>query len=398
MRFHYFFIKKINILEFISILSMNHYINLHQDLSFIWKPLAKPNIKPAESVSDFLKKPLVYHSLFWIGYFGFNTLRWGFYFNDYVYSFKSNIVEFPIHLILVYFNIYFLLRKVLPKSLPRYIFYLLLSIFIMSLVRIVLTYALVTTDVWRESIIPVESPFGFNYILAVYLGELYFVGLITAIYLVIALFTSKKNMLELQQRNHETELSYLRSQVQPHFFFNTLNNLYSLTLEKSEKAPETVLKLSELMSYVIYKGKEQKVSLEEEIEHINNYIDLESLRFGDKLQAKLSILGDIEGKKLPPLILMPFVENSFKHGIHYRNGKIPIQIGLEIVDNELKFTTKNPLGNSGNGYAKNQELSGIGIQNTKRRLELLYANDFCLDVDKQNEYFVVTLKIKLYEN
>lgn len=279
---------------------MNHYTNFHQDLSFIWKPLAKPEIKPAASISDFLKKPLVYHSLFWIGYFTFNTLRWGFYFDDYLYSLKSNIVEFPIHVLLVYFNIYFLLRRVLPKSLPRYIFYLLFSILVMSLVRIVLTYGLVTTEVWRESVIPVESPFGFNYILAVYLGELYFVGLITAIYLIIALITSKKNMLELQQRNHDTELSFLRSQVQPHFFFNTLNNLYSLTLEKSEKAPETVLKLSELMSYVIYKGKDQRVNLTEEIEHINNYIDLENLRFGNKLEARLLISGDVgENNSLP---------------------------------------------------------------------------------------------------
>src|SRR5690606_26047619 len=111
-------------------------------------------------------------------------------------------------------------------------------------------------------------------------------------------------------------LSFLRSQVQPHFFFNTLNNLYALTLEKSEKAPETVLKLSELMSYVIYKGKQQFVNLSEEIEHINNYIDLENLRYGNKLEAKLSISGNILGKQIPPLILMPFVENSFKHGIH----------------------------------------------------------------------------------
>lgn len=377
---------------------MNYRANFHQDLSFIWKTATKPEVKPAASIADFLKSPPVYHTIFWISYFIFNTLRWGVYFDDYLYSLKSNIVEFPIHLLLVYFNIYFLLRKVLPKSLPKYIFYFLTSILIMSLIRIVLTYGLVTTEVWRESTIPVESPFGFNYILAVYLGELYFVGLITAIYLIIALLASKKRMLELQQRNHETELSFLRSQVQPHFFFNTLNNLYSLTLEKSEKAPETVLKLSELMSYIIYKGKNGRVKLAEEIEHINNYIDLECLRFGNKLEARLSISGDIHEKKLPPLILMPFVENSFKHGIHYRNGKIPIQIGIEVVEDNLIFTTKNPTGSSENASFKNDELSGIGIQNTKRRLELLYGNDFKLDVNKQTDYFIVTLKIKLYEN
>ncbi len=379
-------------------LKMNHYANFHQDLSFLWKPLAKPEKQPAESLTDFLKKPLVYHSLFWIAYFIFNTLRWGFYFDDYLYSLKSNIVEFPIHVLLVYFNIYYLLKKVLPKSLARYIIYLLLSILMMSMVRILLTYSLVTTEVWRESVIPVESPFGFNYILAVYLGELYFVGLITAIYLIIGLISSKKHMLELQQRNHETELSFLRSQVQPHFFFNTLNSLYSLSLEKSDKAPETVLKLSELMSYVIYKGKHNLVDLGEEVEHINNYIDLENLRFGDKLEASLSISGDITGKQIPPLILMPFVENCFKHGIQYRNGKIPIKIGLQVVSNDLVFTTKNPVGPSVQKPSECRALSGIGIQNTKRRLELIYGKNYTLEVNQQSDYFLITLKIKLYEN
>lgn len=376
---------------------MNHSTSFHQELSFIWNPSAKPEIKNAGSITSFFKKPIVYHSVFWIGYFIFNTLRWGFYFDDYLYSLKSNIVEFPIHLVLVYFNIYFLLRKIFPKSLPLYIFYFLSSIFIMSLVRIILTYGLVTTDVWRESTIPVESPFGFNYILAVYIGELYLVGLVTSIYLIIALYTSKKNTIELQQRNHETELAFLRSQVQPHFFFNTLNNLYSLTLENSDKAPATVLKLSDLMSYVIYKGKEKSVSLAEEIEHINNYIDLENLRFGDKLDAKLSILGNIQDKFLPPLILMPFVENSFKHGIHYRKGKIPIHITIQVDKNMLTFQTVNPIGAGGIPPLKSKATSGIGIQNTQRRLELLFGTNFSLEVYDKQDFFKTTLKFKLHE-
>lgn len=95
---------------------------------------------------------------------------------------------------------------------------------------------------------------------------------------------------------------------------------------------------------------------------------------------------------------MPFVENSFKHGIHYRNGKIPIQIGLEVVNNELIFTTKNRVGSSEYALVESNELSGIGIQNTKRRLELLYGNTFSLEGNRQSDYFLVTLKIKLYDN
>lgn len=337
----------------------------------------------------------MYHIFFWVGYFLFNTLRWGFYFDDYVYSLKSNLVEFPIHLALVYFNLYFLLPRFIPNKLVQYIIYLFLSILVMSLIRIVLTYEFVTTEVWRESYRPIESIFGFNYIVAVFIGELYVVGLTMAVKLIIDWVRTQKRAIELERRNHETELSFLRSQVQPHFFFNTLNNLYSLTLDKSEKAPETVLKLSELMSYVIYKGKDKTVSLVEEVKHIQNYIDLERLRYGDKLDVSLSITGNIQGKYLPPLILMPFIENSFKHGIHYKNGKIPIDITLDITGNRLSFRTENPKSAKKNQHVK---ASGIGIQNTRRRLELLYGNDFQQEIVEEANSYILQLNIMLYEN
>lgn len=265
----------------------------------------------------------------------------------------------------------------------------------MSLIRIVLTYEFVTTEVWRESYRPIESIFGFNYIVAVFIGELYVVGLTMAVKLIIDWVRTQKRAIELERRNHETELSFLRSQVQPHFFFNTLNNLYSLTLDKSEKAPETVLKLSELMSYVIYKGKDKTVSLVEEVKHIQNYIDLERLRYGDKLDVSLSITGNIQGKYLPPLILMPFIENSFKHGIHYKNGKIPIDITLDITGNRLSFRTENPKNAKKNQHVK---ASGIGIQNTRRRLELLYGNDFQQEIVEEANSYILQLNIMLYEN
>lgn len=339
----------------------------------------------------------LYHIFFWIGYFMLNTLRWGFYFDDYSYSFKSNLVEFPIHLILVYFNLYFLLPRYIPRKLVQYIVYLSLAILIMSLIRIVLTYEFVTTIVWRESYMPIESIYGFNYILAVFIGELYVIGLTTAIKLIIDWVNTQNRALELERRNHETELSFLKSQVQPHFFFNTLNNLYSLTLDKSDKAPETVLKLSELMSYVIYKGKDKTVSLMEEIKHIQNYIDLERLRYGDKLDVVLSITGNIQNKYLPPLILMPFIENSFKHGIHYRNGKIPIHISLDINDNRLNFSTVNPKSNRVPMPGK-APASGIGIQNTRRRLELLYGNGFRQEIIEEADSYILQLNIMLYES
>lgn len=338
------------------------------------------------------------HSIFWLAYFLINTFRWGIYFDDYWYSFKSNLVEFPIHLVLVYCNLYFLLPRYIPSRWVKYIAYLFLATLIMSLVRIIFTYELVTTVIWRESYKPAESIFGFNYILAVFIGELYVIGIATTVKLIVDWVRAQKRTIELERRNHETELSFLRSQVQPHFFFNTLNNLYSLTLDKSDKAPETVLKLSELMSYVIYKGRNKTVRLTDEVKHIQNYIDLERLRYGDKLKVAFSITGEIQNKFLPPLILMPFIENSFKHGIHYRRGKIPIAIDIEVSENSLHFRTFNPKGTSKKNNFDRKEASGIGIQNTRRRLELLYGNNFQQEVKENDDSYALSLKIMLYES
>ncbi|MBL6446601.1 histidine kinase [Fulvivirga sp. 29W222] len=349
-----------------------------------------------KAVIRLVKKPLVYHLVFWISYFLFNTLRWGSYFDDYWYSLHSNLVEFPIHIILVYINLYYLLPRYIPNRLPKYLVLLFFAILAMSLVRIVLNYQFVTTEVWRESVIKEQSLFGYNYIIAVFIGELYVVGLTTAIKLIIDWVRTQRRARELERRNHETELSFLRSQVQPHFFFNTLNNLYSLTLDKSDKAPETVLKLSDLMSYVIYKGKNNKVSLAEEVTHIQNYIDLERLRYGDNLVAEINISGNIQGKFIPPLILMPFVENSFKHGALYKNGAMPISISLNINSNVLYFKVKNSKGSKSRHEQSSN--SGIGIQNTLRRLELLYDKNFNLDIIEDEHSYQIALKITLDEN
>ena len=327
-------------------------------------------------------------------------MRWGSYFDDYVYSLKSNLVEFPIHIMLVYFNLYFLLPRFLRTNLPMYILILATAVLALSLLRILLTYEFVTTDIWRESTLKQESLFNVNYILAVFIGEVYVVGLTTAIKLGADWVETQKLNRELERRNHETELSFLRSQVQPHFFFNTLNNLYSLTLDKSDKAPETVLKLSELMSHVIYNGNKSRIELIEELKHIQNYIDLEMLRYGDKLNVEFEIEGNMEDKLVPPLILIPFIENSFKHGIQVRNGIIPLRIRLAVQNGFLYFNIWN-LRTADNSGQKTPGIfhkgRGIGIQNTRRRLELIYDHHYDLEIQELPESFTVSLKIKLDE-
>ncbi len=351
-----------------------------------------------DSIADITNSnsmPVKYHVIFWVGYFVLNFVRWGHYFGDYQYSFNSNLVEFPIHVILVYFNLYFLVPKLIPAKMVRYIIFILLATFALSMLRIVITYELVTTEIWRESIIEQTELFNINYILAVFIGELYVVGLTMAIKLTYDWIKYQRLTKELMQQNHDTQLSFLRSQMQPHFFFNTLNNLYSLTLDKSDQAPETVLKLSDLMSYVVYKGKKPQVNLMQEIQHLQNYLDLERLRYGDKIDVSFDIEGNIDDKILPPLILIPFVENAFKHGAIGANGKFHVDISLKAEEGSLTFKVENDKADRHHNdhTFQPERTSGIGLKNTRKRLDLLYPENYKLEIEDNGEKYKVNLNI-----
>ncbi len=348
-----------------------------------------------KEVSGVNKKLVTYHIIFWLAYFFLNYLRWGHYFGDYGYSFRSNLVEFPIHILLVYFNLNYLLPKLVPGKLLLYIGSILLATFGFSILRIIITYELVTTEIWRESIIEQSELFNTNYIIAVFIGEIYVVGLTMAVKLTYDWIRSRKLAQDLMEQHHETQLSFLRSQMQPHFFFNTLNNLYSLTLDKSDKAPDIVLKLSELMSYVVYRGKNKQVKLMEEIQLLQNYLDLERLRYGDNIEVEFEITGNLEDKDIPPLILLPFVENCFKHGSKGSDGIFRIKIAIHSLPGSLAMHVANDIGTDhlDDQQFKLDNPEGIGIENTKKRLNLLYESKYSLEIRQEQGIFKVDLKI-----
>ncbi|TRX60757.1 histidine kinase [Fulvivirga sp. M361] len=334
-----------------------------------------------------------FHCLFWLIYFTLNFVRWGHYFGDYSYSFKSNLVEFPMHIALVYLNLYFLIPRMIPKRIMLYVLVLMASTLAVSLVRIGITYELVTTEIFKESTIEQESLYNIKYVIAVFIGEIYVIGLTMAIKLTMDWVRSEKKSRELEQRNLKTELSLLRSQMQPHFFFNTLNNLYSLTLDKSDQAPETVLRLSELMSYVIYKGKKNKVKLIDEIKHLHCFLDLERLRYDNRLDVSFDIRGEIDHRKIPPLILITFLENAFKHGSSNKLGNITIKIDLTLSKQRIRYRIMNDFKVNPKVSETANSAGGLGIENTKRRLDLLYKDDYDLHLGPEKGKFVVDLDI-----
>ncbi|MCB4797908.1 sensor histidine kinase [Neotamlana laminarinivorans] len=342
------------------------------------------------------KLSAVHHVIFWSIYFLFNVFKWGSYFDDYMYSFKTNLFGFPIHMMLCYFNIYFLMPYFVFKK--RYITYIILilsAIFLMVLVKFNLTYYLVSTNVWPEGPEPTTN-LTLNYTIDMMIGELYVITFATAIKVTLDFLNEHRRVADLEKAQLETELLFLKTQISPHFFFNTLNNIYSLAVEKSKKTPKIILKLSELMRYLLYDTKSKRQSLENEILCIQNYIDLERIRHNHELEVNMYISGDIENKKIAPILLLTFIENAFKHGAHKNIGNVKIDINLTIKKEFLYFTISNPMPLKTKHDERFNRSSGIGLENVKKRLALGYnKNDYKLVIKNNDNKFVVKLKIKV---
>jgi LytS/YehU family sensor histidine kinase len=191
------------------------------------------------------------------------------------------------------------------------------------------------------------------------------------------------------------ELSLLKSQINPHFFFNTLNSIYSLAIIKSNRTPEAVLKLSEIMRYIIYDTERKLVPLSKEIEYIANYIELQRLRLPDDIRVKLKTDLDEGESVIEPLLLLPFVENAFKHGIDIEKGGI-ISVIITRKGNELHLYVENPL--VVDDLDNHNGPSGVGMKNTIKRLKLLYHDNFTLSAGPVKKSYIVDLVLKLKEN
>lgn len=201
---------------------------------------------------------------------------------------------------------------------------------------------------------------------------------------------SEKKAKQIENDRMTMELSFLRSQINPHFLFNTLNNIYTLALMKSDNAADAVMKLSDIMRYMTEDSTSNFVSLEKEVDYIKHYVELQKIRLGENIDIILDFLGDFEGLEIPPLILIPFVENAFKHGIS-SHAKVKIIIKLKIQGKSLEFKITNQIFRE----RIQKSATGLGLKNTKKRLELLYPGRFSLDINDKHGIFSVDLKIRM---
>lgn len=200
-----------------------------------------------------------------------------------------------------------------------------------------------------------------------------------------------RRLKELEKHNLQTELNYLKAQINPHFFMNTLNNIHALIDLNTEKAKDVVIELSRLMRYVLYDSSYPYVALKREIEFLYNYIGLMKIRYTDDVDIQISVPYTIPDVKIPPLLFMTFVENAFKHGVSYQVDSY-IYMVIAAEDGRLSFMVEN---SSYHSPTLGQQQKGVGLENAKKRLELLYQNDFTLHVEETPEKYKVILTIPL---
>jgi LytS/YehU family sensor histidine kinase len=209
----------------------------------------------------------------------------------------------------------------------------------------------------------------------------------------IDLADSKKQLVEKEKELIHNELKALKAQVNPHFLFNSLNSIYALALQKSDQAPEVILKLSGVLRYMIYESNEQGVELKKEINFIKDYVDLQKLRTKNPDSVILNITGDIKDQKIAPLILIVFIENAFKHGVKGDTVNQFIRINVTVLNTEIQFFSENNIGQV--DETEKDEYKGLGLENVKRRLELLYNENHDLKLSKTSNTFIVELKLLL---
>lgn len=334
---------------------------------------------------------IVQHVLFWIVSFTFLV---NFFATspritriDFIYTFLFHISLAAA----VYVNIWLLIPLILRKG--RYILYL------GSVLALIFLAALL-------------NRFTFNKLTDIILPGYYFISyyeltdILKFVFVYVALTSllklskgwfmlmeADRKLLLIEKEKTATELQALKSQVNPHFLFNSLNNIYSLSLSGSQRTPEVILRLSELMRYMLYESNEPVVPIKKELSYLKNYIELQKIRSGTEASISYDFSGKIKKQKIAPLLFLPFIENGFKHGVKAETKGGFLNISISLNDNELYFRVENNKGQV--DEVEKGPGRGIGLQNAKRRLELIYPGKHTLDIEDKDLTYKVELKLLL---
>ena len=324
--------------------------------------------------------------LFWLFYVVFFGLIYGKYGNNYSWYFFESLCMLPFIMVATYTTIYGILPFYLKK---RKLF---LSVLMVVLLILVVTFG-ERIFLRKLNSLPItfESIFGITF-LYLMLETNFMVGIAFAIKTLQKWMVEQKEKHEMEKRNLETELNLLKSQLHPHFLFNTMNNLYALSLEHSSKTSEGIAKISALLHAVLYECNEKEILLSKEIELLRNYIELEKLRYDNTVNFTFEIAGPTEKMKVAPMLLFSFAENCFKHSDIKENISHYIKMNINVSENKFDFFAEN--SKSVNKVKANTEKEGIGLNNVQKRLEIIYPGKYKLNITDLKTKYIVRLSIE----
>jgi len=354
------------------------------------------------TLNDFIftkEKPARYlrHIAFWVG----QCIFWGFWatvflhgaiWEYFLFQLRSRQF-FLLDISYIYIIAYYLLPKFFLNKRKAFFYSSLLLL-------TVLTYVLfILLRFWANGLF--SDTKGNHLLMAWYISMNFITSgppIVCAMFLVLKMFKTyyiqMQEKLILTRENANAELQLLKAQVHPHFLFNTLNNIYSFSLSQSPQAGILITKLSGMLGYMINECDEQLVLLEKDLKLIEDYMALEKVRYGKRLNMEVDIYGDFENKRIAPLLMIPFIENCFKHGTSQMLQHPWIKLSITIIDNRLFFRLSNGKPSLVHSNKKNK---GIGLQNVRKRLRLLYPDKHQLDVNVTESMFTVNLQILLEE-
>lgn len=291
----------------------------------------------------------------------------------------------------VYLNLLVLIPLFLKKD--RYLFY---GLLLLAVIAGTAGFNLLTFNKLIDYILPgyyFISYYEFDDIL---IFVIVYIGLTTLLKLSkswFLLMEADRKLMQVEREKINNELLALRSQINPHFLFNSLNSIYSLALHQSNKTPAVILKISDLMRYMLYEANEDKVPLKNELHFLENYFELQKLRSDEQTEITLNVTGEIREQKIAPLLFLPFIENSFKHGVKGDPEGGFMRVSINVTGEQLEMNVINNKGRI--DKVEKGNFQGIGLQNARRRLELLYPRRHAFSINDLEDSFEVKLKIEM---
>ncbi len=330
------------------------------------------------------------HASFWCVYLSFNlyqstTFQRGKEY-DWARMFTHTFVQLVFTMVIAYLNYFITWPRFLKnKNIIRYLIELLVPFAVLLTLRVHLQRYLV--DGYTYKVNWFYSDFFIVQIVAITLFIVIFVGMLR---FAVDWFELEARKKEVENEKLVAELNFLKAQINPHFLFNTLNNLYYLAYTKSENTTEVISKLSQMMRYMIYDSNHPKVLLSKEIEYMENYISLERLRLNNQNPINFEVTGDTENIRVAPFIFITFLENAFKHGVSNSNPDAWVNVSLKVQNGQCLYIVENSIPA---GKKESNEKSGIGLQNVQRRLELSYPKKHTLVFDEKPDRYFVSLNL-----